>query len=183
MPIAWVYRQWLAVQSNPIARRLENPSAEFLADVFRRQDHSILTTNRTAEYLRWRYLEAPYREQLLFFTAGAEQTPVLAAVTRIFMRQGVKIARILDVFGDLSDDVALTALLRRIVVEMSRQKAIYITAMVTRPELFPIFRAVGFVFSVSSRFRWFSPDLEVMRIIGEEPGYWCLGDSDNDSID
>lgn len=183
MPVAWVYLRWLALQSHPTAQRVENPSAEFLADVFRKQDHSILTTNRTAEYLRWRYLEAPYGQQLLFFTSGDEQAPVLVAVTRTFIHQGVKIARILDVFGDLSNAVALTALLKRIVAEMSEQKAVYITAMVTRPELFPIFRAIGFVFSVSSRFRWFCPDPEVMRVIGEEPGYWCLGDSDNDSID
>lgn len=183
MPVAWGYRRWLAAQSHLAARRVEDPTAEFLADVFRKQDHRILTTNRTADYLRWRYLESPHRQQLLFFTSGAEQAPALAAVTRSFMRQGVKIARILDVFGNLSDTVALTALLRRIVVEMSRQKAVYITAMVTRPELVPIFRAVGFVFSVSSRFRWFSPDPEEMRLMGETPGYWCLGDSDNDSID
>lgn len=183
MPIAWGYRRWLAVQSHPTARRVEDPTAEFLADVFRKQDHRILTTNRTADYLRWRYLESPHRQQLMFFTSGTEQAPTLAAVTRTFMRQEVRIARILDIFGDLSNDAALATLLKRIIVEMSRQEAVYITAMITRQELLRIFRTLGFVMSTSARFRWFSPDPNMMRIIGEAPGYWCFGDSDNDSIE
>jgi len=182
-PATRLHQRWLASHELTTARLVANPSAEFLANIFQRQDQNIFTTNRTSDYLRWRYLEAPYRGQMSFFTSGDEQDPVLAAVTRTFIRHGVKIARILDIFGNLSDHVALSALLKRIIGEMVKQKAVYITAVVTYPKLLRVFRRNGFLLNTSVRFRWLSPDPEVMRIIGEVPGYWCFGDSDNDSID
>ena len=182
-PVAWVYTRWLAQRRITTVKAIEQPTAEFLAGIFQQQKHDLITINRTASHFQWRYLDAPYRDQLMFFVAGDDSKPSLAAVIRIFVRRDVTIARILDLFGDLEDRPGLSALLRFITVEMAKTGVVYIAAMVTRPELVSVFRLNGFIMSTSSRFCWRSTDPEIMSIIGENPGHWCLGDSDNDSID
>jgi hypothetical protein len=165
------------------AQILEEPEAESLAAIFLRHREGWITTNRSADFIRWRYLESPHRSQYTFFIGGSGLTPSLAAVSRTLTRHGVTVTRILDIFGDLEDRKGLSDILRLVAREAVKRGASQVTAIASDPTLMSILRANGFFVSVRFPFCWFSRDPEVVRIIGESRCHWVLADSDNDLLD
>lgn len=181
-PAAWLYRRWLERYKPASAQILEEPEAESLAAIFLRHRGGWITTNRSADFIRWRYLESPHRSQYTFLTGGSGSIPSLAAVSRTLRRQGVTVTHILDIFGNLEDRKGLSDLLRLAVREAVKQGASQVRAMASDPTLMSTLRLNGF-FAGRFRLRWFSQDPEVMRIIGESRCHWVLADSDNDLLD
>jgi hypothetical protein len=181
-PAAWLYRRWLERYEPVSAQILEEPEAESLAAIFLRQRDGWITTNRSADFIRWRYLESPHRLQYTFFIGGAGSTPSLAAVSRTLTHWGVTVTRILDIFGDLEDRKGVSDIVRLAAREAVKQGASQVRAVASDPTLISTLRVNGF-FANRFRFRWSSQDPEVMRIIGESRCHWVLADSDNDLLD
>lgn len=169
-----------AARGEPVsARRLEEPKAGALAEIFERHPRDVVTTARTAEYLKWRYLDAPYRDQLAFFTAG-EPSPRAVAVARSRPTSRGPIVKLLDLFGDLEDSALIADLLRLVVREAARSGAVEVTAFATLPHLFPTFRSAGFVLSTTGRSCWHSFDAGIMQRLDRRQSHWTLGDSDQE---
>lgn len=182
-PAAWLCRHWLERYEPVSARIVEDPDAESLAVIFRQHREGWITTNRTTDWIRWRYLESPHRSQYTFFTGGSGSIPSLVVVSRTFIRRGVKVTRFLDIFGDLGDRKGLSDVLRLAVREAAKQGASQVTAKASHSALRSILLANGFLYRVSCRLRWFSRDPDVMRIVGESRCHWVLADSDSDTVD
>ncbi len=100
---AW--RGWLSHSNVHTARRLAEPTAETLAGVFdRHRMPDVMTTLRDIAFCQWRFLDAPYRNELDFYVAGPENQPTYFAVTRrVIGSDGDLTVRLLDVYGDFSD--------------------------------------------------------------------------------
>ncbi len=171
-----------AARYRPVtARRLENPEPEALAELFaRHQSAAVITTERDAAYLNWRYFEAPYRDELSFFVAG-EPAPRIAAITRSRETVGGRSFKLLDLFGDLEDLASTADLLRLVARQAAREQAVEVTAFVTRPGLFPLFRSAGFLLRVRGRSCWLSSDPAIMRLFQRREVHWTLGDSDHEN--
>lgn len=182
-PFSFSWRVWLKNYKPSSARIVKNPDLESMAEAFRSNRKGWLTTNRTAEQLRWRYVDSPHRQQYTFFAVGPKTTPSLIAISRTFVRRGVKVTRVLDIFGDLTDRQRFSELLRLIAQEAAQKGSSQVTAMASDPVVASVLRANGFLFSVDARFRWFSPNPEIMEIARKSRCHWVLGDSDNDTID
>jgi hypothetical protein len=182
-PVAWLWRRRLKGCEPAWAQMVERPEAESLAAIFHLYRRIFVTTNRDADFIRWRYLESPHRSQYTFFTGGAGQNPSLALITRTFTRQGVTVARILDIFGDLTDGKGLLDVLRLAIREAAKKGASQVTAWACNPTMMSALRSSMFILSAPARFCWLSGGKEVMRIIDETPCHWTLADSDNDTPD
>jgi len=181
-PAAWLYRRRLEQYQATSARILEQPEAEFLANIFLKYRNGMITTNRTPDFIQWRYLESPHRSEYSFLLGGAEATPSLAAVCHTTVSYGVLVTRLIDLFGDLEDHHGVADLLKLVVGEAARRGSSQVTALASTPGLRAIMRANGFVLSRRFPFRWSSQDPETMRIIGKRSCHWVLADSDNDLI-
>ena len=86
------------------ARFLESASADLLETIFlkyKRED--TIMTYRDADYFQWRYFEAPYRSELVFYVDGANSRSAHCVIARHVRFQDVMTTRILDVFGDFDD--------------------------------------------------------------------------------
>jgi hypothetical protein len=180
-PLAAAWR-WNLRRYQPVtARRLDDPSPEMLAAIYERhRTTEISTTQRDAAFIRWRFLEAPYRDELFFFVAGPDQAPTHYLVARHMAgNRGIR-TRILDLYGDFKDVKALRDILRTASQDAVRRGSMQVTAMVTLPEMRLTFRSLGFVAQTQTRFCWICPDAEITKTL-EGPGYWTLADSDNDA--
>jgi hypothetical protein len=164
------------------AQILGEPEAESLAAIFFRHREGWITTNRSADFIRWRYLESPHRSQYTFFIGGSGSTPSLAAVSRTLTLRGVTVTRILDIFGDLEDQKGVSDIVRLVAREAVKQGASQVRAVASDPTLVSTLRVNGF-FANRFRFRWSSQDPEIMRIVGVNRCHWVLADSDNDLLD
>lgn len=183
-PLAWMYRYWVAHRKVDGAWIIEEPDADLLAAVFEKYSDGWITTNRDADFIRWRYLQAPCRSQLTFFGAGSSpQDLSIIAIVRALPRQPSATARILDIFGDLRDREALSNVLRLVIQQAAKQGAAQVTAMVTNSDLYSALRANHLVVRLSLRFCWISDDPAIMQTIAEGNSHWCYADSDADSID
>ncbi len=179
-PLGGLLRRRAAGYRPASAHRLDDPRAGALAEIFARHHPGDLTTTaRDAEYLKWRYLDAPYRGQLTFFAAG-EPSPRAVAITRTRPTERGLIVKLLDLFGDLEDTALINDLLRRVARQAAREKAVELTAFATLPHLFPLFRAAGFVLATTGRSCWHSSDPGIMRRLDRRRSHWTLGDSDQE---
>ncbi len=169
---------------------LLNPEA--LAAVAAAHPPGVPTTLRTADYLRWRFFDAPYANQLTYYagyTAPAEPSLLTAAlpdivlVVRTLERAGRREVRILDVFGRLDGSPqiqrALAAALRLAASDAARAGAVQVTALVSLPTLLPAFRAAGFWLRSVGRFCWHTTNSAHYATLAG-PSHWALADSDND---
>ena len=162
------------------AYRLETPDAGELARIFERhQDPATTTTARDAEYLSWRYFDAPYREELTFFAAG-EPSPRLAAIVRGRRTERGLAVKILDLFGQLEDRTLVADLVRLVARAAARAGAVEVAAFATLPHLYPVLRSAGFVLRARARSCWHSPDPARMRLLDLRPSHWTFGDSDQE---
>lgn len=181
-PWAWLVRQRLSRYRPQTAHRLVEPSSELLSVVFSRFKPTLLsTTYRDAAYFRWRFLEAPYRDELSFYVSGSENMPAHFLVLRQLKRNGITEARILDIFGDFSDekglkDITLLALRDAVMKESSQ-----VIILTTLPQLKNLFFKLGFFFKSQVRFCWITPSQHLMSLPWGQI-HWTLADSDNDEM-
>jgi GNAT superfamily N-acetyltransferase len=158
------------------------PDPMVLEEVFRTTVCSdLVTTVRSAEFLRWRYLEAPYLGDLRFYVTRRPQKPTHYAIVRYLIQDTVTVARVLDIFGDLGDETGMADLLRTVVKEAVLRGATQVTAMACLPELSSLLRRAGFLFSSTVYFGWESSSPIIKEGLVDARLHWTLGDSDNDS--
>lgn len=180
-PLAAAWRWYLRRYRPVTARRFDDPSPEMLAAIYERQRTTeISTTQRDASFIKWRFFEAPYRDELVFFVAGPDEAPTHYLVARhVDGDKGIR-TRILDLYGDFEDVETLRDILRTASQDAVRRGSIQVTAMITLPELMSTFRSLGFIAQTQTRFCWICPDPNITKEL-EGPGYWTLADSDNDA--
>lgn len=180
-PLAWLFRRRLAGYRPLSARVVEQPAAAALAAVFERHGPAgMVTTARDENYVRWRYLDAPTRDELVFYVAGPADDPTLALVARHVPSPGGPLVRILDLFGDLDDTAGLRDILSLCLRDAARARATQVTILASLPRLRPLLRSLGFIAGSTARFCWHSHRPEVIESIGRADCYFVFGDSDND---
>jgi GNAT superfamily N-acetyltransferase len=182
-PTINIYRLIHNHSSQSSVKRLFNPSESVLAKAFAKHPSKYITTNRNESYIKWRYLERPNVFYYDFFASGLEDEPDIVMVTRSFEHSGVKITRIVDVFGAIDDHSKLSGLIKHVICHALEKHSVYITIMATPKTLISFLKRHGFIFSFNSRFRWFSSNKLNMKAIERGICYWCLADSDNDSLE
>ncbi len=159
---------------------VDQPDLTVLEDVFRRYvDPESVTTLRDAAFLRWRYLEAPYRSDLAFYLTSLRGQHTHYAIVR-HGRSPSAPARVLDLFGDLRDEEGLADLIRAILRDASRRRMSHAAILVTSPQLARAVRACRFFPINPYRFRWSAEAPRVHARFATAQIYWTLGDSDND---
>jgi hypothetical protein len=167
------------------ATRLENPSPELLEDVFMRHNASqdVVTTYRDADYLQWRYFDYPFKDQLSYYINGPADAPDLVVIMRIAPYRKNNIARILDIFGDFTDQVALKDCLQLAMRDAARAGADSVMGMAWYPPLIEAFRSLPFVEADHLVFAWINEaDTEMQERIKQKPYHWVVGDSDSDYL-
>lgn len=164
------------------ARPLIDPNADLLAGIFQRYHPAAghLTSYRDTAFIRWRYLDAPYYNQLRFYTAGPPDVPALAAVTRLVEVGGIRTLRLLDIWGHFDDRPALDDLLRLILREAVAQGAERIVAIASLPALNAALARVGVGRAEPVLFCWYSSDADQMQAVAAAQSHWTIADSDND---
>ncbi len=178
VPAAALWRRRLGAYRPRSARTMDAVDADVLAAVARRREEDLVTTVRDASHLAWRYLEAPYRDELRFYAAGE---PSIVVVTRRLVRDGEVEERLLDVFGELGDSELLADVVRFALAEAVRAGAVQMTVVAANRELGRTLRRLGFVAGTVSRFCWLSDDRETMDALARARLHFSLGDSDNDA--
>ncbi len=180
-PLAWLGRR-AAIDYRPhTARQVADPDPEMLSRIYARHaPPGTWTTHRSADYFRWRFLEAPYRHELRFFLAGPQEQPCQYLVARHLEVEGTRVVRILDAFGDFEDRGT-----RRDVVGLCLKTAVdwgavQVTLMDTLPDHNRLYAGMGFVIRATARFCGHAVDAGTMARL-KNPVYWTLADSDNDS--
>jgi len=182
-PLAWGARRYYRQYKPGNARRIPEPKAIDLARIFSRFIPADLTTSlRDEGHFRWRYLEAPYRPELKFYTAGPENSPTHYLIARRTQAHGQTVTRILDVFGDFKDFTGLQDVISLAVQDAVSAGSNQVTVLVSTPRLVQVFKKSGFLISSGSRFCWNSTNPSLMASLAEDV-YWTLGDSDNDSLE
>ncbi len=165
------------------ARRLREPTPTALAAAFERHHPGdLITTSRDAEYLRWRYFDSPHRDSLSFFAVGQAEAPRLVAIARHRDTSNGRVIMLLDLFGDLEDQTATADLIRLVARHAALENASEVTAFVSLPALYPVFRSAGFYLRKVGRSCWLSSDPDVMRCFATQQDHWCLGDSDFEAL-
>ncbi len=181
-PISASFRWSLSRYTPKTARAIPNPEADLLAQVFFRYQAQgqRITSWRDADYIQWRFLDAPYRAQLTFYLAGPVDAPTHVLITRLVDVRGVRTVRILDLFGDLEDEARLRDILRLAVRDAARQHAEQIVAISSVPMLTAVSRSLGFRMRRALQFCWHSPHEVLMKQFGERDYHWTYADSDVD---
>jgi GNAT superfamily N-acetyltransferase len=159
---------------------IDSPDLEVLEDLFLRY-HSpdVATTLRSAEFLRWRYLAAPYSSDLTFYLSDSHGRATHCAIVR-YLRSEIREARVLDVFGDLDDDDGLTDLLRTVLRDATHREVEHVTILGSSPQLMRTLHRAGFEALYRKRFRWLSNDPAIQERFFTIQLQWSLGDSDAD---
>lgn len=164
------------------ARRVEMSQAEadrWSKTFARFASPELVTTFRNADHLKRRYLSGPYRDEISFYTAGRTDEPSHCLILRI--RRAVTVsARVLDVFGDLSDRAGLRDVIGLAVREATEAGAAQVTAMASSRRLSSMLLARNFLLSRRMRFCWYSKDPGLTALVAQGDMHWTLGDSDND---
>jgi hypothetical protein len=181
IPFAKLLRTRLERFQPRYSRPVDRPQPEELAAVFSEgSDATVTTTFRDAEYLLWRYLESPFRDELVFIIGGEHSAAQVAAVLRIMVRESGTVARVLDLFGVLEN----TEVVRDVLLLASKKAlaagAIQVTAMASNRSHSEVLRSVGFFVRSCARFCWVSNHRELQERIRTAPLHLVLGDSDND---
>jgi hypothetical protein len=180
-PVAMVWRHYVRHCKTRSAYPTETVSASLLEGIFfRYQESKISTVYRDAESFFCRYLNSPYRSELAFYLAGPPESPSHYLIARHGTIQGVKVTRILDLFGDFSQIGRLRDIVLLAVKEAIQLGSTQVSMMVTLPELRSVLQSVGFLIATKTRFCWHSHSKDMMQALGQRC-YWTLGDSDADA--
>jgi len=179
---AAILRLWLTRYRLQNARQLTDPDPQQFAEIFAKYcPRNIVTAYRDSSFFQWRYLDAPYRQQLHFYLAGPTERPTHYLISRHYETGGAKTTRILDVFGDFEDSAVLNDLLRLAVRDAAMWGATQVTVMAAIAPLVQRLRRLGFWFSIPVHFCYHDPDSAVTTEIDNALCYWTIGDSDNDN--
>ena len=103
-----------------------------------------MTTSRDDSFFQQRYLEAPDRKELVFYEAGPTPAPSLALVARNHLRPEGPVTRILDLFGDLSDQDGMKDLLKFAVKDAIDQGSCQVTGLNWSKTLAPLWHVAWF---------------------------------------
>ena len=176
---AWRRRQFQAFSISNV-HTLNNPSTEFLFDVFMRYNGNsqLMMTYRDIEHIQWRLIDAPY--QKTFYCVGDINNPSLIMVTRIATIQGLKTLRILDYFGDIDNDIAIRSGVQMAMKEAANNHVDQIRIISTRPNVIRICRELGFSISEDISFCWYTADEEEDQLIRQSDWHWTFSDYDFD---
>ncbi len=147
------------------------------ATFYRHVGGDVVTTVRNAEFLQWRYFDAPYRSELSFYLTGPTERPTHYAVVQFVPHGDSETARVLDTFGDLDDEDGLEDLLRTIVRDAILRGAVLVEALATLPVLAQVARRAGFLASDEYRFRWGADDLSIHERFPTARLHWTYGDT------
>jgi hypothetical protein len=165
------------------ARRVMQPDAEQLADVFMRHTKPmpIMTIYRDADYLRWRYLESPFAAEMSYYVAGPADAPTHVLIARTAVFRGLTITRILDLFGALDDQDGLRDVIRLALRDAARARSDLITSTAWLPSVIESIRALDFREVEQLVFAWYSRHgPEMMDKVDHTAYHWVMGDSDAD---
>lgn len=180
-PAAASFRTWARAyrpKRTEVADALDAGATE---DLFRRSLTSdMVTTVRDADFLRWRYLEAPYRSDLVFYATSSNGRETHRAVVRYMAYGGATKARILDVIGDFDDEPGLSDLLRTMVRDAASREALFVEILATYPPLARAARRAGFLVRDPKRFRWLSDVPRVHDAFSTAALQWSMADGEND---
>jgi len=170
--------RWRRPPDLPI-HELTLPSARELAALAKNDiGQGWITTARDADHFRWRYLDAPYRHELRFLVAG--EPPRVGVILRLAGLAASRVARCLDLFGDLEDHELVVATIRGAVGMAVAAGASQITALAGNARLAAAFRAAASFQRRSGRFCWSTSDPGLSAAFATGDLHWTLGDSDND---
>ena len=173
--------RWRLSRYHPhTAREVDAPDTSTLAQVFFRYPTPRTTTWRDAEYLQWRFLDAPYLSQLRFYLAGPADAPTHVLITRRLDLNVSAPAVFLDLFGDLEDSLGLSDIVRLAVRDAARERVDQIVSLSSVPKLTTVLQTVGFRMPRALQFCWHSPNETLMARFGEKDNHWTYADSDTD---
>ncbi len=180
-PFAFLLRRRFEGYFPQTARRVPTPSPDALAAVFARNQRDDLTTvHRDAAFIQWRYLDAPYRDELTFYLAGPDASPTHYLITRQILFKETPLTRILDLYGDSSDQAGMKDILQLAIKDAVQAGSSQVTVLNTLPEMRTLFHSLGFLIPAVSRFCWHTGSQAVMKMLNGD-NYWTLADSDNDA--
>ncbi len=179
-PWAARVRQRLKHYQPRTAHRLESPPPAALSAVFDRYKQADLTTTyRDADYFQWRFFAAPYRDELAFYLAGPKRAPRHFLIARHLKTDGIALTRILDIFGDFSDEDGIQDIIRLALRDAVLGGSSQVTILAAAPELRTLLRKQGFLLGNQARFCWIGKFPHLMGLLGGRI-HWTLADSDND---
>jgi hypothetical protein len=163
------------------ATRLEHPDNNILAGTFMRHNKSegLVTTYRDAEYIQWRFLDAPYAKQLAFYITGSASKPEQVLVMRF--AQSPQEARILDVWGDFSNYEALEDLIRTAAIDALQRGCRRVLALASHPNFMAALLKIGFEADLPRLFCWYASPTDQYSLL-EGRYHWTLADADNDTV-
>lgn len=153
-----------------------------LETIFRRHvTGELATTSRTAEFLQWRYLEAPYLSELRFYLTGPADKPTHYAVVRYVPYRHSERVRVLDIFGNFGNTDGLLDLMRTIVRDAAIRGAALVETLAPYRPLARAARSAGLLVADAGRFRWLADDQAVHERFRTVPLHWTFGDAENDT--
>lgn len=169
------------------ARRLENPNAEGLADVFMRYNRagSIMTDYRDEAHMQWRFLDSPMADELSYYAAGPADAPTHILIARTAPYRGMSVTRIVDMYGDLDNLDGLRDALQLAMRDAARAGTEMITTIATLPAIETMLRQVRFMDYADLIFAcWAETNRPLMQETYEASAlaHWTFADSDFDVV-
>lgn len=158
------------------ARAKTDVSTSELAAIFAQNENPPLTTFRDESYIRWRFFESPWAEELRYYLVGDPTRT--CAVVRV-ADDGLA-ARIIDVFGDLSSGTDLGDLISTICFDLGREGVAQITCLASYPPLQRLLRKTGFLFKIAVPMVLQTESPQLSDALAEVPGHFVYADADND---
>jgi hypothetical protein len=165
---------WYALQSRRAGKLDFAPASETLLEHFEADAAPAVAPIRDREYLRWRFLESPYRFE--YRVALSDGTP-LAIVRERRDKPRSRHVEILLVKDDISF-LALKRLIAALGVWASRRDHAYLRYYESDPVRSRRLQRALFSYVRHPRFAFFAKSAELMRELKRGPFRWQLADSD-----
>jgi len=180
-PLAAAYRAYVRRYRPKRTEVVADPDVLTLEKLFRRYAGDMaVTTVRDAEFLQWRYLDAPYRDDLVFYQTSLRGRLSHYAIVRHLVSGDATKDRVLDVVGDPEDMEGATDLFRTIARDSATRGSAHVLVLASSPSIAAAARSAGFVLNTGLRFRWSADDPAVHETIGLVKPYWTLADGEID---
>lgn len=179
--VSWVKRGILASDSSMHGDRVSGRNLSI--DCWPLGSSNLATTERTKDWLEWRFLHSPFRGEYSFCATETEDGESLGAVTRTFTRDGTTYVRILDLMGRIDDLRAVARLTRAVISDAVAIEATAVTILAGHRRLQRALFRAGFLLQASTRLRWWSTEREHCDALAGAKCHFSLADSDNDTVD
>jgi hypothetical protein len=176
-----VLRRRLTRYRPKTARRAPDVTAQELAQIYDRTDRAnFITTARTAEFLQWRYFDAPYQRQLHIYLAGPEDAPTHFLIARRMLYRGQPVTRILDLYGDFTNEAAIRDTIKLAARDAALAGDVQVTILSSNDALRAVLQRMGFILRVTTYFCWHDSSERLTEPIRVATLHLSLADSDND---